>query len=97
MRKNEKPGNTWDDKDELLEKFGLPRDLFQGMPLLSLSGNRYLCIINHRGIRQYSGELIVIAAKPFGIQIAGKNLCIPSFSADQVEIRGTIEGIEFVP
>lgn len=83
--------------DEILDMFGLPKDLFLGMPLLSMTGNRFLCISNHRGIRMYSDETIVIATKPFAIEIVGRELCIPNFSRDQVEISGWIEGIAFVP
>lgn len=80
-----------------MDLFGLPKDLFLGMPLLSMTGDRFLCISNHRGIRMYTDELIVIAARPFAIEIAGKELCIPSFTKDQVEISGMIEGIAFLP
>ena len=98
MKKNrESPDIKRIENDAILETFGLPLDLFRGMPLLSFTGNRYLGIINHRGIRQYSREKIVIAAKNFEIQITGKELCIPSFSKDQIEVKGTIEGVGFVP
>ncbi len=85
------------DADRYVELFGLPKDLFLGMPLLSMTGNRFLCITNHRGIRQYSRELIVVSAKPYAIQIVGKGLYIPKYSADQLEITGYLEGITFVP
>lgn len=94
---NANPNNKKTDADEILDLFGLPKDLFLGMPLLSMAGNRSLCVSNHRGIRQYSSEMIVIAAKPFSIQITGRNLCIPDFSKDQVEITGYMEGISFIP
>lgn len=77
--------------------FGLPKDLFLGLPLLSMAGNRTLNITNHRGIRMCSDELIVIATRHFAIQITGRNLCIPNFSKDQVEISGIMEGIMFIP
>ncbi|MCM1494103.1 MAG: YabP/YqfC family sporulation protein [Muribaculaceae bacterium] len=82
---------------QIVDMFGLPRDLFMGLPLLSLAGNRSLCITNHRGIRQYSSELIVVSAKSFAIQITGRNLYIPKFSGEQLEITGYMEGIMFVP
>lgn len=82
---------------QIVELFGLPRDLFQGLPLLSLAGNRALCITNHRGIRRYTSEQIVVAARPFAIEIRGKELCIPSFSGEQLEVTGIMEGIAFVP
>ena len=75
----------------------LPRDLFQGLPILSLQGNRFLCIENHRGILQAGREKMVIAAKPFGIEVFGRNLYIPRFTKDYLEITGIIEKISFLP
>lgn len=83
--------------DRYVELFGLPKDLFLGMPLLSMTGNRSLCITNHRGIRQYSCEMIVVSAKACGIQVVGRGLYIPKYSEDQLEITGYLEGITFVP
>ncbi len=79
----------------VVEKLELPKDLFLGMPLLSLEGNRELCITNHRGIISCSRETIVIAAREYGIEIAGRNLSIPRFSKEVVEITGFLESITF--
>ena len=94
---NANANNRKIETDEILDLFGLPKDLFMGMPLLSMAGNRSLCITNHRGIRLCSEEVIVIAARDFAIQITGHRLCIPRFSKDQVEISGIVEGIDFIP
>jgi len=75
----------------------LPKDVIYGLPLLSMTGNHCLCIQNHRGIRQYSDECIVVVAKNYCIQIKGKGLGIPAFSRDQIEITGIIDGIGFIP
>lgn len=95
--RNANPRNKKTESEKMVDLFELPKDLFLGMPLLSMAGNRTLCITNHRGIRQYSSELIEVAAVPFAIQITGRNLCIPRFSKEQLEITGYMEGITFVP
>ena len=43
----------------------LPKDIFLGMPLLSMEGNRTLCIVNHRGIIKYCPEVIGIATQSY--------------------------------
>lgn len=78
-----------------MEKLELPKDLFLGMPLLSLEGNRALCITNHRGIISYSQETIVVAAHAYGIEIAGRSLTIPRFSKEVVEITGYLKSVTF--
>lgn len=79
------------------ERLELPRDLFEGLPILSLQGNRFLCIENHRGILVAGREKMVIAAKPFRIEITGKDLCIPRFTKDYLEITGIIGKISLLP
>ena len=87
-KQNKKP-------EHLVEHMELPKDLFLGMPLLSLEGNRTLCVVNHRGILKYCDSAIVIAAKSYRIQVIGRNLCIQQFSGDLIEISGYIEEISF--
>ena len=60
----------------------LPKDIFLGMPLLSMEGNRTLCIVNHRGIIKYCPEVIGIATQSYHIRI---------------EISGYMQEITFLP
>lgn len=92
---NQKPHNQ-PESERIVEQLGLPRDLFLGMPVLSLQGNRFLCIENHRGILQAGREKIVVAAKPWGIEVAGRELSIVRFTKDYMEITGYLEHISFL-
>ena len=80
----------------MVEKFELPKDLFLGMPILSLEGNRTLCIANHRGIVKYSRQCIVVAARSYGIEITGRELTIPRFSKEMIEITGYMKSVTFL-
>lgn len=80
----------------LIDTLELPKDIFCGLPLLSMEGNRSLCITNHRGIVRYSREKIVIATRNGSIEIAGRELLIPKFTKDIIEIRGYLEGVTFL-
>ena len=82
--------------EQVVQKLELPKDLFLGMPLLALEGNRSLCIENHRGIVSYTSETIVIASRSYSIQIMGRNLMIPHFTRHIVEITGYMESISFL-
>jgi sporulation protein YqfC len=74
----------------------LPKDLFLGMPLLSMEGDRTLCITNHRGIVRYSSENIVVATSKGSIEIAGKSLLLTRFSKDIIELSGVIKSVSFL-
>lgn len=80
----------------VIDTLELPKDIFFGLPLLSMEGNRSLCITNHRGIVRYSREKIVIATRNGSIEIAGRELLIPKFTKDIIEIRGYLEGVTFL-
>ena len=80
----------------VIDTLELPKDIFCGLPLLSMEGNRSLCITNHRGIMRYSREKIVIATRNGSIEIAGRELLIPKFTKDIIEIRGYLEGVTFL-
>ena len=80
----------------VIDTLELPKNIFCGLPLLSMEGNRSLCITNHRGIVRYSREKIVIATRNGSIEIAGRELLIPKFTKDIIEIRGYLEGVTFL-
>lgn len=67
-----------------------------GLPILAMEGNRSLCITNHRGLVRYGHEMIVVAARNGSIQISGRELQIPKFTRDVIEIRGYLEGVTFL-
>jgi sporulation protein YqfC len=74
----------------------LPKDLFLGMPLLSMEGDRTLCITNHRGIVRYSSESIVVATSKGSIEIVGQSLLLTRFSKDIIELSGVIKSVSFL-
>jgi sporulation protein YqfC len=82
--------------EQIVERLELPKDLFLGMPLFTMEGNHTLWISNHRGIVRYSREEIVVSSRSFGIQITGRELMIPSFTKEILEITGIITSITFL-
>ena len=73
-----------------------PKDLLMGLPLISMEGNRSMCVMNHRGLVCYKNDKIIVATRTGSIQITGRELNIPEFTSDIVEIRGYLEGIVFL-
>ena len=80
---------------KVVEALDLPQDLFLGLPNLSLTGDRELYIMNHRGILNYEEEAVTILAKNMQIQVSGKNLVIAAYSKDEIIIKGYIHSVEF--
>jgi sporulation protein YqfC len=82
--------------EAIVESLQLPKDLFLGMPLLSIEGNRSVSIANHRGIVRYSSETVVVATKSYAIEITGRALVIPRFSKEMIEITGVVKSVNFL-
>jgi sporulation protein YqfC len=82
--------------ETIVASLELPKDLFLGMPLLSLEGNRTLSIANHRGIVRCSSEVIVVATRSYAIEITGRALVIPRFSREMIEITGVVKSVTFL-
>ena len=82
--------------NKVISTLDLPKDLFLGECNITLSGNREVYIMNHRGILSYGQELITILSKEQQIQIKGKSLFISSYSKEELTIQGYIQSMEFI-
>ena len=80
-------------KAKLVDELDLPKDLYLGCPLQTLSGNREMLIENYRGILIYTREVVLVQAKTIRIRIEGKNLVIQYYTNDEMKISGIIKRI----
>lgn len=80
-------------REKIINSLELPKDLFLGAPIFTLSGNGELRIENHRGIFLYSREQMVVRASKFPIRVTGKELRIESYTPESMIICGTIDSI----
>lgn len=82
--------------NKIITTLDLPKDIFMGLPNISLCGNREVYISNHRGILSYGQEEMVILVKDYQLVFKGKNLTVSSYSRDDLTIHGYIFSMEFV-
>lgn len=95
-KQNVKKHNRDEANHSVIDTLELPKDLLMGLPIISMEGNRSMCIMNHRGLVCYKNDKIIVATRSGSIQITGRELNIPKFTGDVVEIRGYLEGIVFL-
>lgn len=79
--------------DRLAEQVDLPGETVPGQPLLELAGDRRVLVENHRGVTQYSKELISIRISYGELAVCGCGLELVRMSKDQLIIAGRIDGI----
>ena len=82
-------------KDKVVHSLELPQDIFYGAVLLQAKGNKELHIENYRGIREYTQEKIYLHGIPYGIIVYGKNLTIPYYTSEELQVCGEILEIRF--
>ena len=77
---------------EILE---LPKDIMLGLPKITMIGKMELHIENHKGIIEYSKEIIRINTSEGVLKIIGKHMNIKSIITEEVSIIGEIISVEF--
>ena len=74
--------------------FNLPAEVLAGMPKITLTGDNRLHIENHRGLIEYSSNLIAISAGRLMLTVKGGGLELVSMNSEQLLITGKITGID---
>ncbi len=77
------------------EALSIPPETLSELPLVSVRGNRSVCIENHRGIVGYSEDCVQIAVKKGSIFVFGQKLHIACMSRRSLELRGRISSMEW--
>ena len=74
----------------------LPKDVFEGAFIISMTGNKELIIENFKHIIKYQPDSLVLQCKKGKIHISGENLNIELYSEEELRIKGIISEIKFV-
>lgn len=77
------------------ELFELPKEIVLGFPRLTLVGNLQLLVENHRGVIIYGDQLIRIGVSNGELVIKGRDLQIKNLYAEELMIKGIIEGLDY--
>lgn len=78
------------------EMLDLPQDLLFDLPRLTLIGNKELHIENHRGVRHFSAEKLILSLTQGSMEITGSGLSIRAIQSSEVTIEGTINNIQYI-
>ena len=83
-------------KMSITDALELPLDVALDLPKIILVGNVKINITNHKGIIEYTKELIRINSKVGMIRIVGQSLEIKNVLMEEIIINGSIEKIEII-
>lgn len=82
---------------QLVETLELPRDLFFGSVILTVTGQEEIIVENYKGILEYTRESIQLQTKTCRLFLSGKNLKIVYYTNDEMKITGFLEQITYEP
>ncbi|HEX2953104.1 MAG TPA: sporulation protein YqfC [Bacillota bacterium] len=82
--------------ERLADLLELPRDVVMDLPRIVITGNKRLVIENHKGIIEYTTNLLRLNTGRGEVRITGDNLALLSILREEVWIEGKILQVEFV-
>jgi sporulation protein YqfC len=82
-------------REKLSNTFELPKDIVLDVSKVIIIGTGQVTVENHKGIVEYSEELIRINTGDSIMKLCGKNLTIKTILQEEITIVGEITNIEF--
>ncbi len=82
-------------RENMADFFELPKDLLFNIPRVTLIGSIQLYLENHKGIIEYSSEILRLKIRDGEIVIKGKNLIIKNFFGEEIFVEGNICSLEY--
>jgi sporulation protein YqfC len=83
-------------KNKISESLDLPKEVVLDVPNIKAVGDSEVTIENHKGIIEYSKDILRINSSLGIIKLSGKNLQIKEISQEDISITGQIYSIEFI-
>lgn len=73
----------------------IPPDIVLDLPRLTMLGNKQLLVENHKGIIEYTPELVRIKLSEGELTVAGSGLSLGNLQAEHILVEGVIKVIEY--
>ncbi|WP_027355547.1 sporulation protein YqfC [Desulfofundulus thermocisternus] len=87
---------TWREwKKKLSELLEIPNDVMLNLPRVVLMGNLQAFIENHRGILEYTPQIVRIGIEEGELEITGENLILRNILPDEICVEGMIKNVTF--
>ncbi|OZB91678.1 sporulation protein YqfC [Paenibacillus sp. XY044] len=77
------------------EMLDIPQDVLFDLPRITMVGNKELYIENHRGVRHFSSDKMILSLSQGLLEIEGSGLMIRSILPEEVMIEGLVTNIKY--
>ncbi len=82
-------------KKRLSEFLEIPNDVMLNLPRVVLMGNLQAFIENHRGILEYTPQIVRVGIEEGELEITGEKLILRNILPDEICVEGMIKAITF--
>ncbi len=82
-------------EDRITKVLEIPKEVLLNIPIITLTGNRDLCVENFIGLVEYSNECIKISTQCGLLTISGTELEAKSMTYELITIRGNITSMSY--
>lgn len=82
-------------REKISNTFELPKDIVLDVSKVIIIGTEQITIENHKGIVEYSEELIRVNTGSGIMKLCGRNLTIKTILQEEITITGELRNIEF--
>ncbi len=83
-------------KYNISEALELPKDLVLDLPKIVMIGNIQINISNHKGIIEYTKEVLRVNSTIGIIKISGTNMELKTILSEEIIVKGNIEKVEII-
>ncbi len=83
-------------KKQFSEFLEIPGDVMLDLPKIILIGNIQLFIENHRGIIEYTPEVVRISVQEGELAVSGEDLMLRNILPDELCVEGKIKSLNFL-
>lgn len=80
--------------EDIAERFDLPAETAAGLPKITVTGDSRVLIENHKGLLEYSGELIEVGAGRLRLRVRGEGLTLRAMDGEVLLITGKVFGVD---
>ncbi|NLY78080.1 MAG: sporulation protein YqfC [Tissierellia bacterium] len=83
-------------KYNISEALELPKDLILDLPKIVMIGNIQINISNHKGIVEYTQEVLRVNSSIGIIKISGSDMELKTILSEEIIVKGNIEKVEII-
>lgn len=83
-------------KYNISEALELPKDLVLDLPKIVMIGNIQMNITNHKGIIEYTQEVLRVNSSIGIIKVSGSGLELKTILSEEIIVKGNIEKVEII-